>query len=84
MYELGDQTNKEHQAMVDMVRSMYFDKVLLVGQYFYDIQIDSKNIFQFKSFEELRDKVSFEKIKDTNILIKGSRSLALERILNLL
>ncbi len=83
MYELGKATYKEHQVIVDIVLKIKFDKVLLVGENFSAISVTDENVYQFKSYEDLKRKFSIHKVKNTNILIKGSRAVALERILDL-
>ena len=61
--------------------SLNIDGVYLVGSNFYNSQIDSKQITYFKSFEDLEKVFNSSLVENSTILIKGSRGMALERLL---
>jgi UDP-N-acetylmuramoyl-tripeptide--D-alanyl-D-alanine ligase len=82
MFELGDEAKKEHQYIVDLVSTMLLDNVILIGEHFYKTKIVASKIIAFKSFEDFNCKFDTS-IKNTSILIKGSRGMALERVLEL-
>ena len=84
MFELGDEAKKEHQYIVDLVSTMLLDNVILIGEHFYKTKIVASKIIAFKSFEDFKVEFDTSKIKNTSILIKGSRGMALERVLELL
>jgi UDP-N-acetylmuramoyl-tripeptide--D-alanyl-D-alanine ligase len=84
MFELGDEAKKEHQYIVDLVSTMLLDNVILIGEHFYKTKIVVSKIIAFKSFEDFKVEFDTSKIKNTSILIKGSRGMALERVLELL
>ncbi|VAV85974.1 UDP-N-acetylmuramoyl-tripeptide--D-alanyl-D-alanine ligase [hydrothermal vent metagenome] len=84
MFELGDAAEKEHQYIVDLVSTMLLDNVILIGEHFYKTKIVVSKIIAFKSFEDFKVEFDTSKIKNTSILIKGSRGMALERVLELL
>ena len=82
MFELGETAAIEHQAIANLAASMHFSNVFLVGQNFY--RTDS-NLKQFDTFEALSEYLAANPIeKRATLLIKGSRGMALERILDLL
>jgi UDP-N-acetylmuramoyl-tripeptide--D-alanyl-D-alanine ligase len=81
MFELGDESSKEHQEMVHLADSFSFSNTLYVGANFY--KTITKN-HQFKSFEALKIYITKKPLKNQSILIKGSRGMQLERILDLL
>ena len=56
----------------------------MIGETFSEIRIINKNIDQFKTFEEFKDQLEKEKIENSTILIKASRGMALERVLDLI
>ncbi|WP_297693778.1 UDP-N-acetylmuramoyl-tripeptide--D-alanyl-D-alanine ligase [uncultured Eudoraea sp.] len=81
MFELGIDAKEEHQKIVDLASGMNFDKVYLVGQNFYKTH---SKFTKFATFEDLSDFLKGNKLKKGNLLIKGSRGMALERILDYL
>ena len=84
MFELGNEAKKEHQNIADLAYSLDLNQVVLIGENFYNSQTNSNVKMQYKSFEDFKNNFDFSKIKNQTILIKGSRGMALERILELL
>ena len=80
MLELGKFSKTEHQKIINNLEILKI-KSFLVGNGFFNLKIDSPHLFFFKTKQDLMDKFPIEKIKSKNILIKGSRSLEMERIL---
>ena len=78
MFELGAQSEEEHQNIVNLLQQNSFKNVLLVGKDFKKTQ-NSFHSFEFVS--ELIDYIRENPIRDNYILIKGSRGIKLERIL---
>jgi UDP-N-acetylmuramoyl-tripeptide--D-alanyl-D-alanine ligase len=77
MFELGSESEKEHQLIADYCTELNFKNVLLVGKLFSDVKSDHLKI---ETFEELKEYIITTKICEHQILIKGSRGMALERI----
>jgi UDP-N-acetylmuramoyl-tripeptide--D-alanyl-D-alanine ligase len=84
MFELGKDAKSEHQAIANYANDLNIEQVILVGENFYSTQTKHKSITYFKSFEELKNEFSTFEFKNNLILIKGSRGMALERVLDLL
>ncbi|MBD3864414.1 UDP-N-acetylmuramoyl-tripeptide--D-alanyl-D-alanine ligase [Olleya marilimosa] len=82
MFELGDSAPEEHQNIVNLLSFLDIDKVILVGENFYTTNTENSNLEKYKSFEDFKN--NYKTIKDSALLIKGSRGMALERILELL
>jgi UDP-N-acetylmuramoyl-tripeptide--D-alanyl-D-alanine ligase len=82
MFELGKDSSKEHQQIADFALSLNFDKVYLIGKAF--SAIDAKNALVYSNFEDFETSNKNLNLKNSTLLIKGSRGMALERILNLL
>jgi UDP-N-acetylmuramoyl-tripeptide--D-alanyl-D-alanine ligase len=82
MFELGDSAKEEHQFITDYVTSLDIDKIYLIGKNFGNTIITNKKTTIYPTFEEL--KANFPKLKNSNLLIKGSRGMSLERILDLM
>ncbi len=84
MFELGKEAKKEHQNIVDFLEENTFDKMFLIGENFFKTKLTSSQIHQFKTFEDLQKELEVNPPKNSYLLIKASRGMALERILDLL
>jgi len=78
MMELGTESEKEHAAIISLINNYKWYAVVLVGQHF--IQIKNNYIY-FDKAEEARDWLKKENIENAQILIKGSRSMQMEKVL---
>jgi UDP-N-acetylmuramoyl-tripeptide--D-alanyl-D-alanine ligase len=78
MFELGEESLKEHQLITDLVNTLNFDKTFFVGQNFLLTQTDKH---QFSTYEKLENYIKNNPLEHQSILIKGSRGMGLERIL---
>ncbi|MEJ1223060.1 UDP-N-acetylmuramoyl-tripeptide--D-alanyl-D-alanine ligase [Sediminicola sp. 1XM1-17] len=81
MFELGETAAKEHQFIADLAASSKFEKVYLIGENFYKTESDLQ---KFRTFDELAKHLKNNPPKQASILIKGSRGMALERILDII
>ncbi len=84
MFELGNFTKLEHQKIVNLLAKSNLDEIILLGENFYKTNNNKNNIYLYKSFSDFKNKYNMSKIINATILIKGSRAMALERILDLL
>lgn len=84
MFELGLEAAKEHQFITDYLANNSFGRVFLLGSNFSKTTASAKHITTFESFEAFKTHWTENKINDAYILIKGSRGMALERVLALL
>lgn len=83
MFELGDSSEEEHRKIIELLKLIGFKEVFLVGEDFYKIQ----NKSSFKTFEKTEDLKNYlfeNKLINKNILIKGSRGMKLENLLDIL
>ena len=80
MYELGKAENIEHQKIVEFAASLNIDKIIFIGSRFKKCEVNFKNLHFFNNKTELYK--SNLKLNEKNILIKGSRSMRMETILN--
>ncbi|MCB4807675.1 UDP-N-acetylmuramoyl-tripeptide--D-alanyl-D-alanine ligase [Tamlana sp. 62-3] len=81
MFELGHEAEIEHQNIVNLTSTLNIDTVIFIGENFYRTQTSSS---KFKSFSNFKDTFNMSSLNASTILIKGSRGMALERILDLL
>lgn len=84
MFELGKDAETEHQNIVDFLAENSFGKTFLVGSNFYRSNNKSSTIKQFENFQELETTLKNNPPINATILIKASRGMALERILDIL
>ena len=85
MGELGDVSDEEHQKVVDMLADAGFDEVWLVGDEYFTTQHSSlTNLRLFHDIEEVKAAIAQEQPQHRYILIKGSNSVKLFQLPELL
>jgi UDP-N-acetylmuramoyl-tripeptide--D-alanyl-D-alanine ligase len=98
MFELGKDAEEEHLKVIDLLKKQSFQKIYLVGQVFYSL-ISNMKVSNLISDNLISDNTNFESFPDSqsacshflknpisskSILIKGSRGVKLEKILDTL
>jgi len=85
MLELGDVSFEEHQTIVDKAVDFGFDKIIFVGSNFLQHKnVSKKGVEFFANFDELKNSNNIEIPSPSTVLIKGSRGIGLERVLDLI
>lgn len=84
MFELGDQSKKEHQEVVNLLLNEEKTICYFVGKDFYHIKIEKINFHFYETFAAFSEDLKPDQFKNKMILIKGSRGMALERTLELI
>ena len=84
MFELGEDSLSEHKAIIDLVIKNNSVTTYFIGNDFYSNKIQNGKCNFFLTFEDFSKHITESKFKNSLILIKGSRGMALERTLNLL
>jgi len=79
MAELGNDSEKEHASLVDQIKKMNWKQVVLVGGEFQKIK---HPFYQFKNADEAAEWLQQQKFENTSMLIKGSRSMQMEKVLS--
>ena len=79
MLELGTETDSEHIALINQLKNIKLEQLILVGEYFgkFSQNIDCKH---FISVEEAGKWLANKSYSDTYFLIKGSRKIKLENL----
>lgn len=81
MLELGNESEAEHQKIAEMVLSKSFDVALLVGENFRKAAAENHLTF-FATPEEAGAFIQSKKLSGYHLLIKGSRGIKMEKVLN--
>lgn len=81
MKELGEESQTEHQQIVDLLKTLSFKQVFLIGPEFSKTQ--HPHGWSIETWDEALSIISHKNIQQAMILVKGSRSMQMERILNL-
>ncbi len=78
MMELGEESVQEHENLVQLIQQNQFQNVILVGGNF---KITYKNFAYFNSADEATAYIQQQHFTDAYFLIKGSRSMQMEKVL---
>ena len=81
MRELGEDSHKEHQKIADILKNFFFEHVFLIGENFSAVETDFPTFLTVDEFLETRQA---SRINNAYILIKGSRGMKMERIIEYL
>jgi len=84
MFELGPDSAEEHQSLADLAASLNFDQVILCGK---AMQVAAEKHPEFTFFENktnLQNWLRENPIQNAQILVKGSRGMGLESLLEVL
>ncbi|HEV7231906.1 MAG TPA: UDP-N-acetylmuramoyl-tripeptide--D-alanyl-D-alanine ligase [Bacteroidia bacterium] len=83
MLELGSESNEEHRNILKLIESKKFSKVILVGPEFGKLSTEFKAQY-FANSQEALAWFSKNPVKDATILVKGSRGIKLEKLVDAL
>ena len=83
MLELGEDTSKEHSAILDLLKEKKFMNVILVGSNFCSLK-NKANANCFETVEQAVEHIKLNPLQQSSILIKGSRGIRLEKALEVL
>jgi UDP-N-acetylmuramoyl-tripeptide--D-alanyl-D-alanine ligase len=84
MFELGTTTSKEHLEVVNQAIATKGCVFYFVGTHFFEQKTDHPKLQFFETFQDLQLHLEQSTISNTSVLIKGSRGMALERVLELI
>lgn len=86
MMELGNESHQAHFHMIEMAHQLGFQKVFLVGPFFTAAIKDQHHLFSdlviTSGIDELKGMWNWATCNEETILIKGSRSMKLEKLLD--
>lgn len=79
MLELGDESEKEHQNILQLAKDLGFNEIITVGKHFKAVNLSP---LAFENTASLIEYLKDHKIQAENILLKGSRGVALEKLID--
>ena len=82
MFELGNESLKEHKVIVDLLLNEIKIDCYFIGKDFFKNKIDREHFYFYETFELFVEGIKQLSFQNKIILIKGSRGMALERILD--
>ena len=83
MKELGKDSENEHVIIINLIKELGFNDVFLVGQEL--CKADDGNSFKhFDNVEDLIEYIHDNEMRNRKILVKGSNSIHLEKLKNIL
>lgn len=81
MRELGPTSDELHAEVVEQIKNGQFDKVFLCGEHFSKV---GKEFSPFATTEAMVEELRKQPLKGYHILIKGSHSMGLEKLADIL
>ena len=82
MYELGDETSAEHARIGNLLSGLDIQDAFFCGKFMKEAFEAHKNGHYMQTKEELIDYLKEHKFADATILIKASRGMALEDLVD--
>ena len=78
MAELGKESLQEHQQIIDLIKKHKWNEVVLVGGDFLKL---SHPFLSFENTLKAKDWFTKQNFKNNSILVKGSRNMQMEKVL---
>ncbi|WP_419870332.1 UDP-N-acetylmuramoyl-tripeptide--D-alanyl-D-alanine ligase [Chryseobacterium sp. CT-SW4] len=79
MLELGEESEAEHTSILALAHSLNFEGIITVGKNFKNINPAGT---AFYNTDELIEYLKSNKIQSDNVLLKGSRGISLEKVID--
>jgi UDP-N-acetylmuramoyl-tripeptide--D-alanyl-D-alanine ligase len=83
MFEMGEEAAAEHKAVIEKALATPVDERIFIGSDFYEASVEADKATFYKTAEDAITALKAKPIKNATILIKGSRGMALERLVEL-
>ncbi|MDA3853780.1 MAG: UDP-N-acetylmuramoyl-tripeptide--D-alanyl-D-alanine ligase [Bacteroidales bacterium] len=84
MKELGKYSKDEHQAIINAISGDVFQLKMVVGEEFSEVDSQGNDVVFFKTLDEVKTYLKEQALEASTILVKGSRSMKMETLVELL
>ncbi len=84
MFELGEETYREHEHIINRAMFVNADVCVFIGQSFYAHKKDILGVHFFETTQEAKNFLTEKPLRDALILLKASRGMAFENIIEIL
>lgn len=84
MFELGNEAEKEHQELGKMVQALSFSEVYLCGKLMKVAQLEIPSAKHFEKKDELIEVLKTNNFTGATVLVKASRGIGLEAVVDFL
>lgn len=84
MLELGEYSDQEHEKIIDQLAKNKVRNSVFVGDIFYKFKNDYQEYHFFKNIDDLIEYFKNQRLEGYTLLIKGSRGVKLEKIVDFL
>lgn len=80
MLELGNKTEEEHEGILQWIASFAINRKIYIGSNFYQFRDHFQGEF-FQTVEDAKNAFNLDNINESEIFLKGSRGVAVEKLL---
>ena len=84
MFELEEEAEKEHRNLGRMLKEKKFDRVYLCGKLMRSAKAEFSDALLFESKDLLMEELKRNPINDSTILVKASRGIGLETVVEVI
>ncbi|MEO8234423.1 MAG: UDP-N-acetylmuramoyl-tripeptide--D-alanyl-D-alanine ligase [Flavobacterium sp.] len=84
MFELGTESLIEHKKIIELLLNQSEIETYFIGKDFFANKMEMGNMYFFDSYEDFAKKIKTNILTQKIILIKGSRGMSLEKVLDII
>lgn len=84
MFELGEEAPTEHRRLIERIRGMKLYRKIFVGRNFFGQRQEEHDIEYYESLDAAKQALQEKPLENTTVLLKASRGMAFEGLLQYL